>query len=158
VSSASANACTTAAALAFVTIVLGALTANIPGANTACAGFPLCRGGVVPTEPLQALQFTHRLVAFALFFLTGWMGVAFTRRGERKLAAGARVALTVIFAQLVVAATMIGLALPPLWRSLHEAIGTLTWVVLVALAYAARRAAPAPNEGPLPSAVVEARA
>ena len=81
------------------------------------------------------------------------MGVAFTRRREPRLAAGARLALTVIFAQLVVAATMIGLALPPLWRSLHEAVGTLVWVVLFGLAYAARRAAGSPAAAPNDAAV-----
>jgi heme A synthase len=137
----SVRLCTAAGALGFSVIVLGALTANIPGANTACTGFPLCRGGILPTDPAQYLQFVHRLTAFGLFGLVGWMGVVFTRRGEPRLAFGARLALTVIFAQLVIAATMIEFALPPLWRSLHEGVGTLLWIVLFALAYAARRAA-----------------
>jgi heme A synthase len=153
VSAPSAQLCSVAAVLAFGIIVLGALTANVPGANTACRGFPLCEGGLLPTDASQYLQFIHRLGAFALFGLVGWMGVAFTRRGERRLAAAARLALTLIFAQLVVAAVMIDLALPPLWRSLHEAIGTLLWIVLFGLAYAARRAAgagaAAPNESAL---------
>jgi heme A synthase len=149
----SARLCSVAAILGFCIIVLGALTANVPGANTACRGFPLCEGGLLPTDSAQYLQFVHRLGAFALFGLVGWMGVAFTRRGERRLAAGARMALTLIFAQLVVAAVMVDLALPPLWRSLHEAVGTLLWVVLFGLAYAAQRAAGVgaalPNESAL---------
>ena len=157
----SVRLCTVAAALGFSVIVLGALTANIPGANTACVGFPLCSGGLLPTDSAQYLQFVHRLGAFGLFGLVGWMGVAFTRRREPRLAAGARLALTAIFLQLVVAATMIEFALPPLWRSLHEAVGTLLWIVLFGLAYAARRAAgsrePVPDQRGISVRAAEAR-
>jgi heme a synthase len=137
----SAHAASIAATLCFITIVLGALTAHIPGANTACVGFPLCRGGLLPTSASQYLQFTHRIMAFVLFFYAGWMGVALTQRKEKRLAMQARLALTVLFAQLVVAATMVEFRLPPVWRSLHEAVGTLAWIILFRLAYVARRAA-----------------
>jgi heme A synthase len=141
VSSSSARAAFIAATLCLITIVLGALTAHIPGANTACAGFPLCRGGLLPTTSSQYLQFTHRVVAFALFFYVGWMGVAFAQRKEKHMARQARMALTALFAQLIVAATMVQFRLPPVWRSLHEAVGTLAWIVLFRIAYLARRSA-----------------
>jgi heme A synthase len=80
-------------------------------------------------------------VAFVLFFYVGWIGVAFTQRKERRPAVQARFALTVLFAQLVVAATMVEFGLPPVWRSLHEAVGTLAWIVLFRLAYVAQRSA-----------------
>jgi heme A synthase len=162
VSAASARAATIAAVLCFVTVVLGALTANIPGANVACAGFPLCEGGVLPSDPSQYLQFSHRIAAFALFFLVGWLGVVLAKRKEARLAAFARVALTVIFVQLIVAATMIQFHLPRLWRSLHEALGTLLWIVLFAFAYVANRRASqritAPNESVVLGPAAEARA
>jgi heme A synthase len=141
ISAPSARDASIAATLCFITVVLGALTAHIPGANTACVGFPVCRGGLLPTDSSQYLQFTHRIVAFVLFFYVGWMGVAFTQRKERRPAMQARLALTVLFAQLVVAATMVAFSLPPLWRSLHEAVGTLAWIVLFRLAYVANRSA-----------------
>jgi heme A synthase len=128
-----------AAALVFAAIVMGGLTAHIPGANVVCGGFPLCAGGILPTHSSQYVQFIHRIIAFAAFFQVGWLGVALTRRGERRLAKGARLVLTLIFAQLIVAATMIAYQLPPLWRSLHEAVGTLLWIVTFGLAYTARR-------------------
>ena len=134
-----------AAALVFVAIVLGGLTAHIPGANSSCPGFPLCGDGLLPTDSTQALQYFHRLVAFAVFFHVGWLGVILTRRGERRMAIASRIVLTVIFAQIIVAATMIALRLPAIWRSLHEAVGTLLWVVIFAVAYTAKRQAhPAP--------------
>lgn len=141
-----------AAALVFIAIVLGGLTAHVPGANTACPGFPLCDRSLLPTHSIQVLQYFHRLVAFAVFFYVGWLGVALTRRGEPRMALAARVVLTLIFAQIIVAATMIAFRLPPLWRSLHEAVGTLLWIVVFAVAYVARQqarsaltAAPAPT-------------
>lgn len=142
------------AALILTAVVLGGLTAHIPGANTACMSFPLCGDGLLPTHPIQHLQYVHRLVAFAAFFHVGWLGVALTRRDERRMAAAARVVLTLIFAQIIVAATMIAFRLPPLWRSLHEAVGTLLWIAVFAFAYIARRLAhPTPVTETTPDAV-----
>jgi len=141
VSARSARAAAFGATFGFLAIVLGALTANVPGANSSCTGFPLCRGGVLPTDASQFLQFAHRIVAFGLFFFLGWLGVMLAKRREPQLAAMARFALSAIFVQLMVAATMVGLRLPPLWRSVHEAVGTLVWVLLFAFAYVAHRLA-----------------
>ena len=69
------------------------------------------------------------------------MGVALTQRKEKRLAMQSRLALTALFAQLVVAATMVEFRLPPVWRSLHEAVGTLAWIILFRLAYVARPSA-----------------
>src|SRR5438045_63745 len=53
-------------ALAFVTVLFGALTANL-GAASACGGFPLCNGQVWTTAgPLAVIQWTHRLLAYSL--------------------------------------------------------------------------------------------
>ncbi len=129
-----------AAGLTFLALVLGALTAHIPGANVACQGFPLCRGGLLPTLPAQYVQFAHRLVAFTLFFHLVGMSIAISRRGERKMAAMANAAVTLCILQLLVAAAMVEMQLPPVWRSLHEAVGTLLWLVVFLLALVARRA------------------
>ncbi|HSA56021.1 MAG TPA: COX15/CtaA family protein, partial [Gemmatimonadaceae bacterium] len=69
------------AALVFAAIVMGGLTAHIPGANVVCGGFPLCAGGILPTHSSQYIQFLHRILAFAVFFQVGWLGVALTKRG-----------------------------------------------------------------------------
>ena len=133
-----------AAALAYSALVFGALTAHIPGANTACQGFPLCRGGLLPAHPDQYIQFVHRLIAFALLFHLAALAWATSRRGERRMSSFARGALAVCLLQVVVAAVMVELRLPQVWRSLHEAAGTLLWIVIFLFALVARRVALGP--------------
>ncbi len=156
-----ATAAFLAAVLVFLALVLGALTAHVPGANSACVGFPLCRGSIFPSDPTQYLQFVHRIVAYSAFLLIGWMGVALARRGEKRLAAWARVVLAVIFLQVLVAFAMVTYHLPPVWRSLHEAVGTLVWIATFSLAYVANRLArraaePRPAAQPVTPAGVRA--
>src|SRR2546428_50735 len=53
--------------LGFVTVLFGALTANL-GAASACLGFPLCNGQLIPAgNYLQHVHWTHRLLAYTLF-------------------------------------------------------------------------------------------
>lgn len=141
-----ARSAAAAAAFAFFALVLGALTANVPGANSSCTGFPLCSGSVIPSDPSQYLQFAHRVVAYSLAAMLIAMSITVARRGERAAAQWARASLGVVGLQIVVAAIMVLGSLPPVWRSLHEAVGTLAWVVLFFLAYLTRRAAPAKEE------------
>jgi heme a synthase len=130
-----------AVGLTFVVLVMGAFTAHVPGANSSCTGFPLCRGSLLP-EPSQHIQFTHRIFAFLLFFHVLGLSVAVTRRGEAKLIVRAAwVAFAAVVTQLAVAATMVELQLPALVRSLHQAVGTLVWVAVVVLALLSRRGA-----------------
>lgn len=129
------------AALIFITLVLGALTAHIPGANSACQGFPLCSGGLLPTSPAQHLQFIHRVIAFGVFFHLIGLAIATRRRGERRMAALALASVGITLVQILVAAIMVERLLPPVWRSLHEAVGTLLWIVVFGFALIARRSA-----------------
>src|SRR5581483_11561934 len=58
--------------LGFVTVLFGALTANL-GAASACLGFPLCNGQLVPDgNYLQHVHWTHRLLAYALLGTVVW--------------------------------------------------------------------------------------
>src|SRR5437016_4308718 len=54
-----------ALAIAFLTLIFGALTANTPGAPVACGGFPWCRTMIAGT-PLT-IQLIHRVLAILLF-------------------------------------------------------------------------------------------
>ena len=143
-----ARGATAAAVLALVTVLFGGLTAKIPGANSACEGFPLCRGSFLPTIPLQHVQFAHRIFAFLLFFHVLGLMIAFARRREAPAVVRlVRVAFALILLQLVIAASMVELHLPPVLRSLHEADGIAIWTTLFALAWLARfPAAPAVQE------------
>src|SRR5207245_10471399 len=58
--------------LGVVTVLFGALTANL-GAASACLGFPLCNGRILPAgNYLQHVQWTHRLLAYTLFGYLWW--------------------------------------------------------------------------------------
>ena len=146
-----------AAAIALVTLLFGGLTAKIPGANSACEGFPLCSGSIIPALPAQHVQFTHRLLAFLLFFHVLGLTIAFARRREAPVVVRTvRVAFALICLQLVIAAGMVELNLPPALRSLHEADGIAIWLALFALAWLARfpnaQGTPAPAAGRAPAA------
>ncbi|HEV7704456.1 MAG TPA: COX15/CtaA family protein [Gemmatimonadaceae bacterium] len=125
-----------AAALALATILFGGLTAKIPGANSACEGFPLCRGALIPA---QHVQITHRVLAFLLFLHVFGLMIGFAKRRELDFVVRAvRVAFALICVQLVIAAGMVEMHLPPVWRSLHEADGIAIWLTLFTLAWVAR--------------------
>ena len=128
-----------AAGIALCTVLFGGLTAKIPGANTACEGFPLCRGSLLPAIPAQHVQFTHRILAFLLFFHVLGLMIGFARRREAPAVIGlVRIAFALICLQLVIAAGMVEMHLPPAMRSLHEADGIAIWLTLFTLAWVAR--------------------
>jgi heme a synthase len=111
-------------ALGFVTVLFGALTANL-GAATACLGFPLCNGRILPSgNYLQNVQWTHRLLAYTLFGSVWWWGLR-----TRMRSAWGVVALVTL--QVAVAAAMILLALPRLLQAAHVAVGAAVWAALV---------------------------
>ncbi len=113
-----------AAALGFVTVLFGGLTANL-GAATACVGFPLCNGQVFPDgNYLQYIQWTHRLLAYGLFIYV----LIWALRARRP---GPTLALALIVLQLGVAAAMVLRMLPPPLRAAHVAVGAALWAVLV---------------------------
>ena len=141
-----------ATALVFLALVLGALTAHLPGANTACGGFPLCNGSFVPSAPVQHVQYVHRLVALLLLVHMVALTLAVARRGEAPVIAPARLTLAAIAAQIVVAAFLVERNLPLVLRSLHEAVGTLIWLFCVWLTIRARRHVPMAATQPLGAA------
>ncbi len=111
-------------ALGFVTVLFGALTANL-GAATACLGFPLCNGSVLPAgNYLQHVQWTHRLLAYTLFASVWWWALR-----TRTRSAWCVVALVTL--QVAVAAAMIFLALPRPLQAAHVAVGAAVWAALV---------------------------
>jgi protoheme IX farnesyltransferase len=138
------------AVLGFVVILYGAQVANFH-AGLLCLGFPLCDGGVLPPRSsLAALQWTHRVLAFAFLGVT----IVMVRRvgrdsdaagGNLRRAAGLVLAATV--AQIAVAAAMVLHLLPPALRALHLLVGTLVWAALVVLVFhSSRTPAPVPAE------------
>ena len=129
--------------LAFIVVIMGALTANVAGANVSCQGFPWCRSIMVTGLPLD-IQVTHRVLAFLLYFHMIALAVRVRRRRESVLVRRAAwLAVAALTLQIVVAAGMVELNLPPEWRSLHQAVGTLVWLSIFTLAALARHSLPA---------------
>jgi len=122
-----------AVAITFVALVFGALTANTPGAAIACQGFPWCRVIAEHGTPL-VIQVTHRIIALLLLGHLIGILLGVRKRGEtRAVRAAAWTALGVVVLQFVVAAAMVELHLPPQLRSIHQAVGTALWIVVVTL-------------------------
>jgi heme A synthase len=123
-----------AAGLTFLILVFGALTANTPGAAVACQGFPWCRGITVSGAPLY-IQVTHRILAVLLLgHLIGIVVGVRKRRETRAVRIAASTALGIVILQVLVAAAMVEMHLPPTLRSLHQAVGTALWISVVTLA------------------------
>lgn len=122
-------------ALAFITVLFGALTANL-GAMASCGGFPLCNGQLIPTAgPLAWTQWIHRLLAYSLAGYLVWWVVREPRRAWWLLG--------IVAVQIAIAATMIALGFPSALQAAHAGVGAAVWaaMVIAALTPAASRAA-----------------
>src|SRR5438105_10297590 len=121
--------------LAFVTVLFGALTANL-GAAAACGGFPLCNGQVWTTAgPLAVIQWTHRLLAYSLAIVAVLWGA-----GSRR--AGPAIVLVMIALQVVVGATVVLHGLPRVLQAAHVAVGAAVWASVVVDATRVKTKAP----------------
>lgn len=129
-----------AVVLTLITLIFGALTANIPDSAVSCTGFPWCRQYMIYGAPLT-IHLTHRVLAFLLFGHILGITIATGRRGEPAIIKrAARIALAAVVLQVVVAAFMIEMNFPPEFRSAHQAVGTLVWLCVVILAILSARA------------------
>ena len=127
--------------LAFIVLVLGALTANL-GAAGACLGFPTCRVYSSPNRGLVHLQLTHRILAFLFALHVAGAAMMIRRRAVAPVVKRALfVALGAVILQILVAASLVEMHLPPVLQSLHQAVGTLVWITVVIWALLAHRAA-----------------
>jgi len=125
--------------LALVTLMFGALTANLPDAAASCGGFPWCRTVNFGGSPL-AVQITHRILGFLILGHLIGMAIAVGKRKEpRAIVRAARFALATAVLQILVAAAMIEMHFPASFRSLHQAFGTLLWLSIVVLFILAAR-------------------
>ena len=127
------------AAIALLAVVVGGLTAKYPGASVACPSFPLCGTNPDVQGAAVHVQLTHRVLAVLL--VLHLFGLFMAQRKHREspiILRAATIALSLGVLQLLVAGAMIGMHLPPVLRSLHEATGVSIWIATFALAYLAR--------------------
>jgi cytochrome c oxidase assembly protein subunit 15 len=123
-----------AAGLTLIALVLGAITANVPGAAASCQGFPWCRVIAGDGAPL-VIQVSHRVIAFLLLAHLIGLAIGVRKRAEpRPIRAAAWAAVSIVVLQIIVAAAMVEMHLPASLRSIHQAIGTALWISVVTLA------------------------
>src|SRR5437773_2624432 len=93
--------------------------------RTACLGFLLCNGQVVPAgNYLQHIHWVHRLLAYTLFGYVWWWALRMrTRR--------AWWVVGLVTLQVAVAAAMVLLGLPAPLQATHVAVGAAVWAGLV---------------------------
>lgn len=131
-----------AATLAFVAVALGGLTAKFPSASIACRSFPLCGADAAAGAGAVHVQITHRVIAFLLLLhLAGAVSGLARRRESRVVTTAAWTALGLVLLQIGIAAAMVLATLPPVLRSLHQAVGVSVWLGTFVYAYLAREAA-----------------
>ncbi len=110
--------------LTFLTVLLGAVTANL-GATAACHGFPLCNGQIVPQGGwLPAIHWTHRLLAYTLTGYVIWWAARSRDRAAWR-------AVAIVIAQIAIAVTMLSLGFANGLRAAHAAVGAGVWVTIL---------------------------
>lgn len=125
---------TAAAGLTFLALVFGAFTANTAGAAISCQGFPWCRAVAVGGAPLY-IQIVHRIIALLLLGHLIGIVIGVRKRAEARVIRNAAwTALGIVVLQILVAAAMVEMHLPPALRSIHQAVGTALWISVVTLA------------------------
>ena len=127
-----------AAVMALLVVLMGGLTAKIPGAAVACAGFPLCGEGSLG-GPGQHTQLTHRILAYLLVLHLISLPFVFRKRSEPNvLQRLAWIGFTLGLLQVGWAGWMVTGGFPGVVRSLHQATGILIWTTAFSMAYVAR--------------------
>ena len=127
------------AAMALLTVVMGGLTAKYPGAAVACRSFPLCGANPDVLPAAVHVQLTHRVLALLVVLHLVGLVLGLRKRREAPIVRrAAAIALSLGVLQLLVAGAMVGLRLPPVLRSLHEATGVSIWIATFTLAFLAR--------------------
>src|SRR5690348_4126636 len=118
-----------AAVLALIVVVMGGLTAKVPGGAVACLDFPLCGANPKVDASAVHVQLTHRILAVLLILhLFGMLMASRKKQVTPVVKRALVVAFSLGILQLLVAGAMIGMRLPPMLRSLHEATGVSIWI------------------------------
>lgn len=119
-------------------VLMGGMTATT-GAAVSCQGFPLCNGQIWPAgggSGLPHIHWTHRLLAYALFFHLIGVVVGLKRKSAPgRIQRAAWIAMGLGVAQVAVGAAMVLAYLPPELRAAHAVLGTGVWLALVYLTW-----------------------
>ena len=130
-----------AAAGTFVLILTGSLVVG-SGASSACAGWPLCGGGLdLAFDRLPLIQLLHRGVALLVgaLVVASLLVVLARHARNRALRATAALTITALAVQVAVGAAVVRLHLPAALRGLHLALAAGVWAGTVVLTVLVRR-------------------
>jgi heme o synthase len=119
----------------FVVLITGSLvTAN--NAQYACAGWPLCNGGVLPDSALSWLQVAHRYAAglVGLLIAGSVVQVWRLRRQDEPVFVAAVVTGALFVAQILVGGLNVLRGFPTFLNGLHIATASAVWAGIVVLA------------------------
>jgi len=130
------------AASAYVTMLAGAFVSS-SGFGLACPSVPGCGETFFGQSIPQALQMTHRLLAFT-FFLVAVAAVAIVPASARAATRALRVGLALLVLQIVLGVLNVVYALPSLLREAHAANAIATFLVFVSATALASLARPLP--------------
>lgn len=134
-----------AVAATYVMILIGGYVAS-SGAGLACPDLPFCRGTLLaPGDPGAQAHMLHRLWALVVVGIVLALPGPASRAGGRAVAATARLAAALAWAQLGLGVLNIVTHLAPVVRGAHLGIAALLFGTLVALSCLA---SPAPSPAP----------
>ncbi len=144
------NRLSAATLLAVFTVLISGTLVTATGAQTACAGFPLCQNGGLPTQALGWLALAHRIIvaAVAVLMIAQFARAWRSQRSQPVTLAAATAAAVLLIGQSVIGAVRVqrGFAAAPadligLHAASAAALFAVQVIVFLSAGFAGRTAA-----------------
>ncbi len=129
-------------AAVFVLLTSGAFV-SASGAATACSGWPLCNGSLLPVTYAGWINMIHRFIVLvtggilAALLFKAWR----TQRTQAPILVSTTAGVVLFFAQALLGGVKVASNYPPYLMALHEATAAAVWSVFVVLIVAVGMAA-----------------
>jgi len=115
----------------FLLLASGAIVAGSQAAS-ACSGWPLCNGQLIPSDPAAWVSLAHRAIVLLASFgvVSLLVGAWRTQRTQPPVIVASTAAAVLFFAQALLGVKMT-VGFPPYLLALHEATAVAVWGALV---------------------------